>query len=202
MNAYIKSFLHTYMHPCIYLPKAVRKQNAYTCHFSVATTTTRHPYYTRSNKSRIMAEYEADNAAVRESLAQVQGEMNLFSGNMETILEILQSQRNPASVAANVTRVAGVTIPDAATGTTVDTPAEIVVPNSGNCHVVTTDPSRLVAAYPWGIPPYLAASLANGGAFFPHSTLAFAVAAGNIGFPWALPTLQTTLVNVVKPDDN
>lgn len=38
-----------------------------------------------------MAEYEADNAAVRESLAKVQGEMNLFRGNMETILEILQS---------------------------------------------------------------------------------------------------------------
>ncbi|XP_050875848.1 uncharacterized protein LOC127079504 [Lathyrus oleraceus] len=94
--------------------------------------TTRHPYYTRSNKSKIMAEYEADNVAVRESLAQVQGEMNLFRGNMETILEILQSQRNLASVAANVTRAAGVTIPDAAASTTVDTPTETVVPNSGN----------------------------------------------------------------------
>lgn len=63
------NILHAYMHPCIYLPKAVRKQNAYTRHFTAATTTTRHPYYTRSSKSKIMAEYEPDNAAVRESLA-------------------------------------------------------------------------------------------------------------------------------------
>ena len=79
-----------------------------------------------------MAEYEADNAAVRESLAQVQGEMNLFRENMETILEILQSQRTPASTAANVTHAAGVTNSTAAAGTTVETPAETFVPNPGN----------------------------------------------------------------------
>ncbi|XP_050897037.1 uncharacterized protein LOC127103839 [Lathyrus oleraceus] len=92
-----------------------------------------------------MAKYKADNAAVRESLAQVQGEMNLFWGNMETILELLQSQRNPASA-----------------GTTVDPPAETVVPNSGNRQVVPTDTARLAAPYPWGMPPHLAASLTSG----------------------------------------
>ncbi|XP_050878086.1 uncharacterized protein LOC127081901 [Lathyrus oleraceus] len=76
-----------------------------------------------------MAKYEADNAVVRESLAQVQGEMNLFRGNIKTILEILQSQRNPASATANVTRDAGVTVPDTVVGTTVDPPVETVVPN-------------------------------------------------------------------------
>ena len=188
------------MHPRIYLPKAVRKQNAYTRRFAAATTTTRHPYYTRSNKSKIMAEYEADNAVVRESLAQVQGEMNLFRGNMETILELLQSQRNPTSDAANVTRATGVTISDTAVGTTVDPLAKTMVPNSGNRQVVPTDPARLVAAYPWGMPHHLAASLASGGAFFPHSTLV--AAAGNSGFHWVLPALQTTSSIAADPDDN
>lgn len=152
------------MHPHIYLPKAVRKQNAYTRRFAAATTTTHHPYYTRSSKFRIMAEYEADNAVVCESLAQVQGEMNLFRGNMETILEILQSQRNPASTTANVTRAAGVTIPDTTIGIIVDPSGEIVVPNR---QVVPMDPTRLAAAYPWGMPPHLAASLASGGSVLP-----------------------------------
>lgn len=160
---YISIFLHTYMHPHIYLSKAARKQNAYTHRFSIATTTTRHQYYIRSNKSKIKAEYEADNAAVCESLAQVQGEMNIFRGNMETILEILQSQRNLTSTAANVTHAAGVTNPTTAARTTVETLAETVVPNSGNRQMVPVDSVRLVAAYPWGMLPHLAASLAHGG---------------------------------------
>lgn len=53
-------FLHTCMHPYIYFPKVVRKQNAYTRHFASVTTMTHHQYYTCSNKSRIMAEYKAD----------------------------------------------------------------------------------------------------------------------------------------------
>lgn len=92
------------------------------------------------------------------------------------------------------------TIPDAAACTTVGTPAETVVPNSGNRQVVPTDPTRLATAYLWGMPPHIAASLASGGAFFPHSTLVAAV--GNVGFPWALPTLQTTPINVVESGDN
>lgn len=144
---YTSTFSHTYMHPRIYLSKATRKQNAYSRRFSTATTTTRHQYYTRSNKSKIMAECEADNAVVRESLARVQGEMNLFRGNMETILEILQSQRASASTAANVTHVAEMHIPTAADGTTVETPAEIMVPNTGNRQMVLTDSARLATAY-------------------------------------------------------
>lgn len=82
---------------------------------------------------------------------------------MEIILEILQSQRNPASTAANITHAAGVTIPTDVAGLTVDTPAETIVPNSGNCQMVPMDSARLAATYPWGMPPYLAASLAIGG---------------------------------------
>lgn len=153
------------MHPHIYLSKAAIKQNAYTGRFSTSTMTTRHQYYTRSSKSKIMAEYEADNATVCESLAQVQGEMKLFRGNMETILEILQSQRTTASTAFNVTHAAGVTIPTAAAGTTVETQAETVVPNTRNRQMVPVDSARLAAAYPWGMPSHLAASLAHGGIF-------------------------------------
>lgn len=146
-----------------------------------------------------MVEYEAENVVVRESLARVQGEMNLFRGNMETILEILQPHRDPASAAVNVTHSAGVTIPTAVAGTTVDTLTEPVVPNSGNRHMVPVDSVRLAAAYPWGMPPHLATSLASGGAFFPHSALFAAAAAG---FTWALPTFQTTLVDAADPDNN
>ncbi|XP_050877159.1 uncharacterized protein LOC127080911 [Lathyrus oleraceus] len=49
--------------------------------------------------------------------------------------------------------------------------------------MVPINPTRLVAAYPWGMSPHLAASLASGGAFFPHSDLT--VVAGSVGFPWA-----------------
>lgn len=64
------------------------------------------------------------------------------------------------------------------------------------------DAGRLAAAYPWGIPPYLVASLASGGAFFPHPALSATATAGNTGFPWALPTLQTTPVDVADLDNN
>ncbi|XP_050877108.1 uncharacterized protein LOC127080861 [Lathyrus oleraceus] len=124
---------------------------------------THHQYYTRSNKSKIMVEYGADNAAARESLAQVQGKMNLFRGNIETILEILQTQRAPASIATNVTHVAGVTNPTTASGTTFETSAETVVPTTRNRQVVPADSIRLVAAYLRGMPPHFAAHLANGG---------------------------------------
>lgn len=149
-----------------------------------------------------MVEYEVDNDVVRESLAQVQGEMNLFRGNMETILEILQSQRTPASNAANITHAVGVTIPTTADGPTVKTPAETVMPNPGNCQMVSADSARLVAAYPWGMPPHLAASLTHWGDFFPHPALSTATAVGNTGFPWGLPNVQTTLVDAANPENN
>lgn len=182
------------------LAKRSQKTKCYTHRFATATMTTRHSYYTRSSKAKIMAEYEADNAAVRESLAQVQREMNVFKGNMETILELLQSQRNLASATANVTRDAGVTISDTAAGTTVDPPAETVVRNAGDLQVVPMDPARVAATYPWGMPPHLAASLTGGGAFFPHSALA--TATGNSGFPWVLPALHTTPIITADPEDN
>lgn len=108
---------------------------------------------------------------------------------METILEILQSQRNHAAAAVNVTHAAGVTIPDTAAGTNVNTLEETVVPNPGNRQTVPMDAARLAASYPWGMPPHLTVSLTSGGAFFSHSALSAATTAGNAGFPWALPTL-------------
>lgn len=74
-----------------------------------------------------MTDFEADNAVVCESLAQVQGKMDLFQGNMEA---------NPAVTA----------------GATVETPVETVVPTSENRQLVPADMNRLAAAYPWGMP--------------------------------------------------
>lgn len=98
-----------------------------------------------------MADYEADNAAVRKSRTQVPGEMNLFRGNMETILEILQTQRASTSAnptAANVTHAAGVTNDTAAIDATIETPMETVTPTAGNRQLVPADLNRLAAAYP------------------------------------------------------
>lgn len=105
-----------------------------------------------------MADYEIENAIVKETLAQVQGEMNLFWGNMETILKYLQTQRvatssNPAS--ANVTSAAMVTT-TANVVATVETPVETVVSTAMNQHMFTSTSNRLVASYPWGIPPKFA----------------------------------------------
>lgn len=121
---------------------------------------------------------------------------------METILEILQSQRNPASTAVNVTHANGVTIPTVTIGTTVETPVETVVPNSGNRRMVLVDSTRLAATYPWGMPSHLAASLTHGGTFFPPPALSAAAAAGNTGFPWGLPNVQTTPIDVAESEDH
>ena len=51
--------------------------------------TTRHHYFTRAHKTKIMADIKADNGVIRESLGQVQGQIDLFQGNMEAILELL-----------------------------------------------------------------------------------------------------------------
>lgn len=149
-----------------------------------------------------MADYKVGSVAVYESLAQVQGEMNLFRGNMETILEILQTHRAPAFTTANVTQAAGVTNPTAAVGATVETPTETVVPTTVNRQLVPANVNKLAAAYPRGMPPNFAAYFANGSAFFPHPILTTPAAAGNIVFSevsppsillWLmLPTPRTT----------
>lgn len=80
-----------------------------------------------------MAHYESDNATVRESLAQVQGEINIFRGNMETILEILQIRRAFTFVnlaAANVTCVDGVTNATVAVDAIIETTVETVTPTT------------------------------------------------------------------------
>lgn len=149
-----------------------------------------------------MVDYESDNPAVRESLAQVQGEMNLFRGNIETILEILQTQRGHSSVAANVTYATGVTNPTAAVGATVETLMETVLPTTGSRKLVLADVNRLAASYPRGMPQNFAAHFANGGAFFPYPTLTAVAAAENTIFPWGVSTVQTPPIDAANPEDN
>lgn len=97
-----------------------------------------------------MADYKSDNADVKETLAQVQGIMDLFQRNMETILEILQAHRdsiyaNPT--AANVTNVVGVTNVTAHVAATVETLMESVSPTIVNHHLVPSTVNRIVVAY-------------------------------------------------------
>lgn len=166
---------------------------------------TRHHYFARANKSKIIADFEANNADVRESRAQVQGIMDLFQGNMEAILELLQTQRAPASTNPadnNVTRDAAVTNPTTAADATVETLVESVVPTTENRQLVPADMNRLVVAYPWGMPQNFASHFTNGGAFFPHHTLVAHAAARNPVFQWGIPTVQTPPVDISNPEDN
>lgn len=84
--------LHAFIHSHIHAFFLTRKQNSYPINISTATTTTRHRYFTRANKSKLVANFETGNADVKETMAHVQGEMNFFQGNMETIMEYLQTQ--------------------------------------------------------------------------------------------------------------
>lgn len=52
---------------------------------------TTHRHFTRSRKQRIMSDFEQENAATREALA-------LLQGQMVTILEHLQTQRDNAAI--------------------------------------------------------------------------------------------------------
>lgn len=81
-----------------------------------------------------MADFVIESTAIKETLAQVQGEMNLFRGNMETIIEYLQTQRVAASANhafANVTSATVLTT-TADVFATIETPVETVVPTDVN----------------------------------------------------------------------
>lgn len=143
---------------------------------------TRHHYFTRANKSKIMADFEFDNVVVRESLAQVQGRMDSWnSSRLRGLLPLLTDD--------NVTRVAGVTNPATAASATVETPVETVIPTNGNHQLVPADVNRLSAAYPWGIPQNFTTYFPNGGALFPHPNLISHAAARNTIFPWGVSTV-------------
>lgn len=119
--------------------------------------TTRHWYYTKANKQRIVSEYEQENVATREALAQLQGQMG-------TILKHLQAQRDNV-VVVNVIDVVAITI----AGDTalvmvdlVDTIVQLVVVIHP---LFQTGPSRFVAAYPWGIPHNYTPQFSSGNTF-------------------------------------
>lgn len=52
------------------------------------------------------------------------------------------------------------------------------------------------------MPQSFAAHFANGDAFFPHQTLVAPTAAGNVVFPWGVPTVQSPPVDAANPEDN
>lgn len=131
--------------------------------------------------------------------------MDLFQGNMETIVELLQTHRTSTSAnpnASNVTHAGGMTNPTVVVGATVETPAETLVPTTGSRQLVPAYLNRFATAYPWGIPQNFVAHFANGGAFFPHQALAAPTAVKNVVFFWGVPTVQTPLIDVANPEDN
>lgn len=120
--------------------------------------------------------------------------MNLFQGNMETILEILQAQRAHTSAnptATNVTNVVGVTNATADAVSAVDTPGETVASTVMNHPLFPSAANRLAISYPCGMPPNFVSQFSNGGAFIPHQDLAAHNVAENVVFQWGAPTIQT-----------
>lgn len=132
--------------------------------------------------------------------------MNLFRGNTETILEILQTQRDSTfanPVVANVTHAAEVTNVTADVAATIETPVETLTPTTLNHHLVRHAMNRLVATYPCGMPLNFAAQFANGGDFIPYQALVAPNFVGNVVFLWDVPTIQTPpTVDAANPEDN
>lgn len=151
-----------------------------------------------------MADFETENVVVKETLAQVQGKMNLFQGNMETIMEYLQTQKVVASAnpASDVVTNANVVTTTAGVVATVETPVEIVVPSAMDHPMFTFSSNKLVDAYPWGMPLNFASQFANGGVFIPHQAFASPTTIGNSAFPWGVPMVQTPqTVDVANPEN-
>lgn len=90
------------MHSCLHKIKFLHRHL-----YPAKTTMTRHKYYTRDNKSKIMVDIEHENFVVKETLAQFQGKMDLFQCNMDVIMEYLQAQK--ATTSANPTSIDVVT---------------------------------------------------------------------------------------------
>ncbi|XP_050908999.1 uncharacterized protein LOC127122752 [Lathyrus oleraceus] len=73
-----------------------------------------------------MADLEQENATYRETLAQVQGRMYTFQGNMNTILEYLQAQK--ATTSTSAANPASVVVTDAiAVTTSIDAVVDTVI---------------------------------------------------------------------------
>lgn len=139
-----------------------------------------------------MADYKSNNPAVKETLAQLQGKMDLFQGNMETIMEYLQAQRAYTStnpITTIVTNVIVVTT-SADVVATVENDVETVVPTAMNQPIFPSTSNRIAVVYPWGMPPNFASQFANEG-IIPHQALVAPSTAGNPAFPWGMPVIQS-----------
>lgn len=128
-------------------------------------------------------------------MAQFQGKMDAFQGNMNTILDYLQAEKattstsvaNPAS--AVITNVIAVT-------TSVDVVVDTVV-QSVSQPIFHLGPSRHAIAYPRGLPPNFTPQAANGNAFVPYQPFVIHPANGNpVSYPWRMTILSPQMVNV------
>lgn len=146
--------------------------------------TTTHCYFTRSNKKRIMSNFEQENDATRESLALLQVQMG-------TILEHLQIHRDNVVIVNQVDATPMVAAVDT-TLVVMDPTDPIVPPIAVSQPLSHVGPSRLVAAYPWGMPHNHNPQFAIGNSFMPY--MPFPAAPTNlnhVAFPWGMHNLYS-----------
>lgn len=143
-----------------------------------------------------MADLEQENATYRETLAQFQGKMDTFQGNMNTILEYLQAQK--ATTSTSDVDPASVVVTDAIVVTIfVDAIVDTVIQYVVSQPSYQPGPSRHVIAYPWGLPLNFTPQASNGNAFVPYQSFVVHSANGNsIVHPWGMTTRYPQMVNV------
>lgn len=99
---------------------------------------------------------------------------------MGTILEHLQTQRDNADVTL-VTYAADITL------VLMDLTDSIVPPTTSSQHLAHAGPSRLIAAYPLGMPHNYNPHFANGNPFMPYQPFGVAPSIVNPpSFPWGI----------------
>lgn len=111
---------------------------------------------------------EQENATYRETLAQFQGKMYIFQGNMNTIMEYLQAQKATTSTtyanpATNVVTDATIVIT-----TTTDTTVNTIIQPAVSHPIYHPGPSKHTASCPLGLPPNYTPQVANGSACMPY----------------------------------
>ena len=121
---------------------------------------TTHWYFIRANKKRIISDFEQENAATRDALAQLQGQMG-------TILEHLQARRDINAVVNQVDAAMVSTAVDT-TLVVMDPIEPVVQPATISKTQSQAGPGRFVASYPWGIPHTYNPQFSTGNPFTPY----------------------------------
>lgn len=139
-----------------------------------------------------MFDFEQENAATMKALT-------LLQGHMGTILEDLQTQRDN-DVAVNKVDATMVTSTADTTLVVMD-PIDSIVPLAAVSQPLShTDPNRLVAAYPWGMPHTYNPQFATRNSFMSYySSVAAPANVNSTSFPWGMHNMYS--VQGVKTEE-